>query len=66
MFKWLHKVLFGSIDEAIEKARYVRAVENDKQRTEMQKLNQTFKILIGEGSIELVIKNIKGVVENQK
>jgi len=65
MFNWLHKILFGKIDDAIDQAKFIRAIENDKQRTEMQKLNQSFKILIGEGSIELVIKNIKGVVENK-
>lgn len=65
MLNWLHKLLFGKMDEAIEQIRYQRAVENDKQKTEIMRLNRQFKILLDEGSVEIIIKNVKGVIENE-
>lgn len=53
------------MDDAIEQARFRRAVEADKQKTEIMKLNKQFKILLDEGTIEIVIKNVKGVIENE-
>lgn len=65
MLKWIHRLLFGKIDDAINTAQYVRAVERDKQRGAIMEINRRFKILLEEGSIELVIKNVKGVIENE-
>ena len=53
------------IKEAIDNARWKKTVAIDQQKTEIMKINRSLKLLLDEGSIEITIKNVKGVLENE-
>lgn len=60
----LFKKKHDPIKEAIENARFERAKAVDKQKTEIMDINRKLKILLDEGTIEISIKNVKGVIED--
>ena len=53
------------IKGAIDNARWKKTVAIDQQKTEIMKINRSLKLLLDEGSIEITIKNVKGVLENE-
>lgn len=65
MLKFLNKLLFDGLDLAIQKAR-ARSAENSKtQKKEIEKINRRFELLLEDGSVEIIIKNVKGIINHE-
>lgn len=52
------------IREAIDEARWEKAKAVDKQKTEIMRISRSLKLLLDEGSVEITIRNVKGVIED--
>lgn len=68
MFSFISKILFGKVDKKIRDAKMEADLRGTLKKTELNKLkniNRKFKILIDEGSVEIIIKNVNGVLQNK-
>lgn len=64
MCKIILRKLFGKYDEAIEEARAKSLREHKRSAQELETLNKRFKLLLDEGNVEIIIKNVKGVLQD--
>ena len=62
LIKWFHNMFFKKQDRIDELKKEI-LVEKKKSLKEIRKVNRAFKLLVDEGSIEITIKNVDGVLK---
>ena len=62
IIKWFHNLFFKRQDQ-IDELKSEMFKEKKKSLNEIRKINRAFRLLIDEGSIEITIKNVDGVLK---
>jgi len=63
IIKWFHNLFFKKQDR-IDELKSEMFKEKKKSLNEIRKINRAFRLLIDEGSIEITIKNVDGVLKD--
>ncbi len=63
IIKWFHNLFFKRQDQ-IDELKSEMFKEKKKSLNEIRKINRAFRLLIDEGSIEITIKNVDGVLKD--
>ena len=63
IIKWFHNLFFKRQDQ-IDELKSEIFKEKKKSLNEIRKINRAFRLLIDEGSIEITIKNVDGVLKD--
>jgi len=63
IIKWFHNIFFKRQDQ-IDELKSEMFKEKKKSLNEIRKINRAFRLLIDEGSIEITIKNVDGVLKD--
>ena len=63
IIKWFHNLFFKWQDQ-IDELKSEMFKEKKKSLNEIRKINRAFRLLIDEGSIEITIKNVDGVLKD--
>lgn len=64
MINYIRKLLFGNGEKKEAKNLHdTLMAEKDKDIKDLQKVNKSIKLLLEEGHVEIVIKNVKGVIQ---
>jgi len=63
IIKWFHNLFFKRQDQ-IDELKSEMFKEKKKSLNEIKKINRAFRLLIDEGSIEITIKNVDGVLKD--
>lgn len=64
MINIITKLLFGGKDRKIEEVKGNVLQDRIETKRGLKRINKKFKLLLDEGKIEIVIRNVKGVLQD--